>query len=70
MTIEPKACPACGGTSGYVFTQTESHLMGAEWGEAAECGDSGISARVSLVTCTDCGARFQFNALNKKGLVS
>lgn len=62
-------CPKCGGTTGHEHVMTESHEMHGAWGEMASAGDSGINVRRSLVTCLDCGARFQHRALERKGLV-
>lgn len=68
MTPE-KCCPKCGGTQGYEYSLVVEHVMNEEWGNEASCGDSEHSLQ-SLVRCIDCGARFQFEALKRKGLVA
>jgi hypothetical protein len=71
VSAAPKAkcCPACSGTSGYEYDMVVAHVMNAPWGEDGECGDSQHHSQ-SLVKCLDCGAKFQFSALKKKGLAS
>jgi len=67
--VSEKGCPRCGGARGHRHVMTESHLMQGAWGEQAEAGDSGIDVKRSLVACIDCGAKFQHEALVKRGLV-
>ena len=69
MTKEP-CCPKCKGTSGYSFEMTETHQMGGPWGFDAEAGDSGYYVKQSLVKCDDCGIKFQWEALKRKGMVN
>jgi hypothetical protein len=64
-----RGCPKCGGTTGHEHILTESHLMHGPWGESAEAGDSGIEPKRSMVRCCDCGAKFNHEALRRKGLV-
>lgn len=64
-----KCCPKCQGTSGYEYEMTESHHMGATWGNPAEAGSSGFKVKQSLVMCLDCGTKFQYDALKLKKLV-
>jgi len=64
-----KCCPKCEGTSGYEYEMTETHHMGASWGEPGEAGSSGYKIKQSLVMCLDCGHKFSYNSLKKKGLV-
>lgn len=64
-----QCCPACGGTAGHQHEMTETHVMCGAWGEQAEAGDHTGRVQRSLVTCIDCGVRFQFDALTRKGLL-
>jgi hypothetical protein len=64
-----KACPACGGTRGCTYTFTEIHDVCAEWDVQGELGQTTTTCRISLVCCSDCGARFNFDALQRKGLL-
>lgn len=61
-------CPKCGGQSGYSFTMTERHAMGGAWGGLASSGDNG-DQRYSLVSCEDCGKKFQLATLNTLGAI-
>jgi hypothetical protein len=63
-------CPECGGGHGYRYLLTETHVMGGAWGEAAAAGDSGLDVKQSLVECLECGTKFQFRALERKGYVA
>jgi hypothetical protein len=71
MSAGPRAkcCPACNGTNGYEYDMVVTHIMNAPWGEEAECGDSQHCSQ-SLAKCIDCGAKFQFDALKRKGLAA
>lgn len=62
-------CPKCGGISGHFHRLTETHTMSGAWGDPAEANDSGLDVQRSLVECGDCGAKFQHDALARKGLV-
>jgi hypothetical protein len=68
MRAEP-CCPNCGGIRGYEYLMTETHLMNGLWGSSAESGDSGIDVKQSLIECIECGHKFQFAALQRKGLM-
>lgn len=61
-------CPKCGGKTGYSFTMTERHSMGGAWGELASSGDNG-GERYSLVSCEDCGHKFQMVTLTTLGAI-
>ena len=61
-------CPKCGGQSGYSFIMTERHAMGGAWGDLASSGDNG-DQRYSLVSCEDCGHKFQMVTLIKLGAI-
>jgi rRNA maturation protein Nop10 len=62
-------CPKCGGQSGYSFTMTEEHAMGGAWGAMASSGDNG-NQRYSLVSCEDCGHKFQMQTLHNLGAIT
>lgn len=70
MNDTPLWCPKCKGVSGYEYDMTETHRMGAGWGEGSSAGDSGRNIKQSLVECIDCGHKFQWKSLIQKGLVS
>lgn len=63
-----QGCPKCGGHQGYSFTMTEHHYMGGAWGELASSGDNG-GQRYSLVSCDDCGQKFQMDTLTGLGAI-
>lgn len=63
-----QGCPKCGGQQGYSFTMTECHAMGGAWGELASSGDNG-DQRYSLVSCEDCGHKFQMKTLTSLGAI-
>jgi len=66
---EAPCCPKCKSTGSYSYDMTETHKMGGMWGGDSEAGDSGYYVTQSLISCDDCGAKFQWNALVRKGLV-
>lgn len=59
------ACPKCGGTSGYRFEMTETHVMSGTWEGEESAGDSGLNVRVTRPACFDCGHTFQWATLKK-----
>ncbi|WP_421526834.1 hypothetical protein [Pseudomonas brenneri] len=61
-------CPKCGGQSGYSFNMSERHAMVGAWGGLASSGDNG-DQRYSLVSCDDCGHKFQMATLNSLGAI-
>lgn len=63
-----QGCPICGGQSGYTFCMTERHFMNGAWGSLASSGDSG-DQRYSLVSCDDCGHKFQKAKLTSIGAI-
>jgi predicted nucleic-acid-binding Zn-ribbon protein len=63
-----QGCPKCGGQQGYSFTMTECHAMGGAWGELASSGDNG-DQRFSLVSCDECGYKFQMKTLTSLGAI-
>lgn len=63
-----QGCPKCGGQRGYSFTMIERHSMGGSWGGLASSGDNG-DQRYSLVSCDDCGHKFQLATLTRLGAV-
>ncbi|RMN21110.1 hypothetical protein ALQ64_02847 [Pseudomonas cannabina] len=63
-----QGCPKCSGQSGYSFCMTERHFMNGAWGELSASGDSGIQ-RYSLVSCDDCGHKFQMASLTSIGAI-
>jgi hypothetical protein len=69
MDNNEMCCPACKGTSGMTYEMTETHSMYAPWGGMGEAGDSGFYVKQSLVACRDCGTRFRYEALARKGLI-
>jgi hypothetical protein len=62
-----KCCPKCDGTSGYQVDAKVTYRYGMEWGDCPLDPDS-IGSEWGLVKCLDCGAKFQKDALKKKGL--
>jgi ribosomal protein S27AE len=64
-----KNCPRCGGSTGYEHTMRETHHMSARWGDVSESGSGGHDVVFGRVTCSDCGAVFNFKSLEKKGLL-
>lgn len=63
-----RGCPKCGGQSGYSYVMTECHAMGGAWGEMPSSGDNG-NQRYSLVSCEDCGHKFQMSTLTGMGAI-
>lgn len=65
------ACPVCGDAiQGYEYLMTETHVMTGSWGGSAEAGDHTGIVSQSLVECAACKTKFQFRALQRRGLVS
>lgn len=64
-----QGCPKCGGTEGFHFTMTEETEMVGGWGGTPLAGDTGSNIRQGLVTCYDCGHRFQLKTLSALGLI-
>lgn len=69
---DEQCCPSCGGTSGCEYTVTEIHDVQADWAKQGMLNmyvhEGG--SRFSLVRCRDCGMRFNFDALRRKGLLN
>jgi hypothetical protein len=65
-----QGCPKCGGAQGFHFTMTEEIEMVGGWGQTPETGDSGGNIRNGLVTCYDCGHRFQMRTLTNLGAIA
>lgn len=67
MKTEPQ-CPKCGGKQGYECFMTETHVMGGAWDQSPAAGSHTGKAHYSKLECIECGAKFNFGALYKKGL--
>jgi hypothetical protein len=60
----PICCPKCGGTDGFRYTMTETHVMYGNWGDYGEAGDSGINVTRTMPVCVDCGHRFRWKTVS------
>lgn len=58
-------CPKCKGTNGTQGERWELFVIVQMWGEGSEAVDSGRNTRTSLMTCLDCGARFNTTTVAK-----